>query len=523
MTVRPLSIRDLDGASFGPFDGSTPIVVGRSEECAIRLTEPSVSRRHARFTSASGRWWVEDLGSRHGVALNGARIAARTPVIVSSGDALQMAGALLTLSDTPSVALAPAQTIGADDGSFGSERIELIEANARLELVLSATARLFAAVDESSLFDELLNITMESRGFDRALIVRPNRHEGESIIVACRPEAAPMMRSISKSFIRAAASGRAVRLGSEFGLDSAHSIVSSGVTRAVAIPIGVGEMPDFVLIADAATARGEEPLAIVHAACRIATLARDALRRSEAERRQAQFRDELSVARETQEQFMPAPTGRIHDLEWRIVSRPGLLVAGDIVSVSTAGNNTILLLGDVAGKGAGAGLIMGALQSHFEALLTSGIELTDAMSRTNDFLCARGTRHATIIALQIDSNGQLTTIDAGHGLLVRLSPGKAAEILTSEGGPPLGAFGGVPFETSPLALALGESIVLFTDGLVEQPHPDGSLLGMDRVLARLDERGDRCPVDTLVELLDETIGDGHAADDMTIAVVRRVG
>ena len=63
------------------------LIVGRSAECGLRLTEGSPSRQHARLIVEGDQLWVEDLGSTNGTFVNGERIAART--LVKNGDALR--------------------------------------------------------------------------------------------------------------------------------------------------------------------------------------------------------------------------------------------------------------------------------------------------------------------------------------------------------------------------------------------------------------------------------------------------
>jgi pSer/pThr/pTyr-binding forkhead associated (FHA) protein len=63
------------------------LIVGRSAECGLRLTEGSPSRQHARLIVEGEELWVEDMGSTNGTFVNGVRIAART--LLRNGDALR--------------------------------------------------------------------------------------------------------------------------------------------------------------------------------------------------------------------------------------------------------------------------------------------------------------------------------------------------------------------------------------------------------------------------------------------------
>src|SRR5882762_2247779 len=67
---------------------SLPCVVGRDPECDRLINDPAASRRHCAFTLRHGRVWVEDLGSRNGTFLNGARLHGAQPL--SPGDRLDL-------------------------------------------------------------------------------------------------------------------------------------------------------------------------------------------------------------------------------------------------------------------------------------------------------------------------------------------------------------------------------------------------------------------------------------------------
>jgi CheY-like chemotaxis protein len=66
-----------------------PCVIGRQADCAVRLADPLVSRRHCSLTLREGRVWIEDLGSRNGTRLNGQPLEEALPL--DDGDQLEVA------------------------------------------------------------------------------------------------------------------------------------------------------------------------------------------------------------------------------------------------------------------------------------------------------------------------------------------------------------------------------------------------------------------------------------------------
>src|SRR5882762_3972332 len=85
MTDHPRILKKNAGGAVTPIGSG--LTVGRGAECALRLTEGSPSRQHARLIVEGDQLWVEDLGSTNGSFVNGVRIAART--LLKNGDALR--------------------------------------------------------------------------------------------------------------------------------------------------------------------------------------------------------------------------------------------------------------------------------------------------------------------------------------------------------------------------------------------------------------------------------------------------
>lgn len=73
----------------------TPLVVGRSSQADLVLIDPEVSRNHARFESADGIVYLNDMQSTNGTFLNGHRIAE--PIEVRPGDRVDVGNARLTV------------------------------------------------------------------------------------------------------------------------------------------------------------------------------------------------------------------------------------------------------------------------------------------------------------------------------------------------------------------------------------------------------------------------------------------
>ncbi len=94
----------LTAIAQGKEIGSFPLerdsfVVGRAEECDIKLFNPQISRKHLRIFRKDGNWFVEDLGSSGGTILNGTRIDPLKEYPLKPGDRIQIPDTLLIFSE----------------------------------------------------------------------------------------------------------------------------------------------------------------------------------------------------------------------------------------------------------------------------------------------------------------------------------------------------------------------------------------------------------------------------------------
>ncbi len=98
MTEHAPYLTDAAGRRFSLAD--QPIILGRSEKCAVYIADQRASRRHAQIACDGEAATLSDLGSANGTLLNGRRIAA--PETLRDGDEITVASAVLTFHDPES-------------------------------------------------------------------------------------------------------------------------------------------------------------------------------------------------------------------------------------------------------------------------------------------------------------------------------------------------------------------------------------------------------------------------------------
>ncbi|MBL9031540.1 MAG: SpoIIE family protein phosphatase [Phycisphaerae bacterium] len=509
-------------------------ILGRAPNCDLCLVHETVSRRHAAIAGRGGRWYVTDLGSRHGTYLNGITLVPHKPAEIRAEDLLRIGP--WTLRVETAAAAADATIHASSDMGQRVERVPERElawaAQQRLDLLIETSARINAATSLESLARAALDGALAATGYRRAAWIRhaPGPHQIEIIAHVARTGDSHTF-AFSQSLIREAQAGQLARLASDASAEHAHSIISLGIHSALCAPIMLGPSPAAFLYFDAR--RGETPVhpqapGFIQAVARMAGLALANLLRVELERRQQRQEADLAIAREAQQMLAPANQGTLGTIRFAVASKPGRVVAGDLFDAVRLDDDRIaFFIGDVTGEGVGSGILMAAGQAAIHAALLRrgdpGLALRDA----NEYLAPRSalTQFITLWAGVLDGRtGTLDFVDAGHGHWLIRRNAQRAGLVQSVGGIPLGIQPAVNYASEHLALNPGDRIILLSDGLVEQRSPNGVEFGHERVADALQRATD--PASDVRAVFDDVIAFARTdllQDDATAASIEWLG
>jgi len=209
----------------------------------------------------------------------------------------------------------------------------------------------------------------------------------------------------------------------------------------------------------------------------------------------------------------------------------GLEVGGDWYDVIEQPDGRIgLAVGDVQGHSAEASAVMGAMRVGLRAYAREGLPPGKVLSRTGRLLSDLQTELlVTCCYLVLDpADGTVTGVRAGHPMPARLAPDGTVSELEVPGGPPLGIDQGFEFPVIRTAVRPGESLLLYTDGLVERRGEDIDV-SVRRMLERVGSwvAGRRGREVALEELADHLIAPraertGRFEDDVALLLVKRL-
>jgi hypothetical protein len=239
------------------------------------------------------------------------------------------------------------------------------------------------------------------------------------------------------------------------------------------------------------------------------------------------LKGELEVAREIQLAMLPAGTFRSGDIEICGLTRPANTVGGDFYDVlPLADGRVIITLGDVAGKGSPAALLMALLLAVLRTLVDENLDPPELMQRLNLQICRHspGSRFITLFyAVYVPASGRLTYVNAGHLPPVLRRRDGAYERLEGTG-IALGMFEGSTYGSAETVLTGGDTLVLYSDGITEAEDPDGCPFeeaGLEQVIATYGAFSAAEMGAETLRAVERHAHDSRFADDLTILVLKR--
>ena len=251
----------------------------------------------------------------------------------------------------------------------------------------------------------------------------------------------------------------------------------------------------------------------------------------EAEVARAQYERELDLAARIQADLFPAALPQIPGFELAARSRPARRCGGDYydaLMTTVAGETTVILcVADVSGKGLPASLLMSNMQATLRALIGRMPSLTQLVAEAHAlmFSSTAPNKYVTAVLLALDPRtGRARYVSAGHVNSWHFVRNGAVRAIGSTGAP-LGLLPpGLPYEETLVEVAVGDCVVLCSDGVPDAQNEAGEEFGETRltetVLASIER-----PVEEIVsrvfDAIDAFAGAAPQFDDITLLVLRR--
>jgi sigma-B regulation protein RsbU (phosphoserine phosphatase) len=250
---------------------------------------------------------------------------------------------------------------------------------------------------------------------------------------------------------------------------------------------------------------------------------------------------EIEIARQVQEQLYPKTAPTVPTLRVTGMCEPARMVSGDYYDYQALSKSQLAIaIGDVAGKGISAALLMATIQAALRMELRAALESVSAaktqangfhlstarmVSELNQQLYATTSpeKYATFcFALYDDETGKVTYTNAGHcpPILIRTGQPTALDV----NGTVVGAFPFSKYGESTLQMQPGDLLVWYTDGITEPEDAYGEMFGEERLIDLIAKNVDRTESQIIQIVMDSVrqwTASPELSDDMTVVLARR--
>lgn len=247
----------------------------------------------------------------------------------------------------------------------------------------------------------------------------------------------------------------------------------------------------------------------------------------EEQRKRQRLENEISIAREVQEQLFPQSIPQVQGVELAAICRAARVVSGDYYDFIRLSPCRIgIAVADISGKGISAALLMASLQAALrsQAVLDANGSTAQLVSRLNHHLFHNTSddRYATFFYAVFDSSTRkLEYTNAGHCAPVFVADGKVTKL--DAGGTVVGLFDEAEYESVTIEAPPDSLLVAFSDGLFEPENVYGEEFGTPRLTDEILRHRDAAPqrmAESLIDSAEQWAGTPEQADDMTVVVAR---
>ncbi len=537
-TFRPreLVVQTPDGKARSlPLDRDR-ITLGRSSANELCYPEDTgLSRQHLAIEREGDAWTVRDLNSKNGTYVNGLRITE--PFVLGPDDRVTAGHLSLQFAENQSP---PANTVIFVEGAPAAvatttvatslDGIKDIEGGAQMRALIRAGRELAGNMPLTELFNLIMNLSIDAVGAARGVLMTL---EGDQLVVrAARGEGFRISGTVRDRVIKEKASllVRDARLDEDFA--EKMSIVQQQIRSMVAVPLQTDDRVIGLIYLDSPHFVHEfskDDLNLLTVMANVAAIRIEHTRLAEVEQIERMHAKELDQAAEIQRRLLPTRAPEVPGIDLAGYNAPCRTVGGDYYDfLSYPDGSVAILVGDVAGKGMPAALLMSSLQARVQVLFDEPADLAKLVTRLNRIIlsnCPSNRFISFFIGVLDPKTGELSYVNAGHNPPLVIRHDGAVEELAGTG-LILGIMPSAQYEQRVCRLEPNDMVVMFSDGVTEACRQDvDEEFGEARLantLAGARDGSAQSIIETVNRTLQEFTGGAPPADDITLVVAKRV-
>ena len=541
-----LKVRLPDGSARAFALQREAITLGRSSTCTLHFPEDlDLSRHHLRLEPADHGWVVEDLKSKNGTRVNGEIIEG--PRLLKSGDLVEAGRLIIEFLDE--AAVRPTQLVFEDDSTAShslttvvTRLAEILDDTQTGPEPLSGAARVRALVHAGrelaghrpldELFNLILDLALDSSGCTRGMLV--TKEDDEMVIRAARGDKFRLSTGVRDRVLEQKESLLVLDAQLDEKLKMRMSIVEGQVRSMMAVPLQTSERVIGLIYVDSpktVKALTRDDLSLLTVLANVAAIRIEHQRLTEVEHAEQLLAREMQQAAEIQRRLLPATVPKIPGLDLAGFNVPCHTVGGDYYDFFAMEDGRVMaVVGDVAGKGMPAALLMANLQARVQILSEDCQDVSCMVTKLNRAITLHcpTNRFITFFSCTVEpQTGRIAYSNAGHNppLLARASGN--TDVLT-DGGLILGIQPSARYAEYRGQLGKGDVLLLYSDGVTDTfspgPEEEAEEFGIKRLGAVLQIHREK-PAQEIIRAIRDAVsefaGGNPVADDVTLLVIRR--
>ncbi|MFH0963446.1 MAG: SpoIIE family protein phosphatase [Planctomycetota bacterium] len=492
-------------------------VIGRQSDCDVVLAEESVSRRHARVFLENGKHFVEDLGSTNGTFVNG-KLVERSEL--HDQDVLATGNFMFTFHvEEGSGTSAVGRTVISfrqEDDAPGSRVLKVIDAKGydlskdtasvltkddlaaiqrRIATVNRITQTMATTLDLDEILSRVLGDLFEVfPQAERGYVLLLDKETGEPVPKAVKLKRAggdqklQMSRTILNAVVRDKKSVLSADAAEDSRFMTRQSILDFNIHSVMCAPLLYQNQILGALHLDTSqVARHfeQDDLALLTAIASQAAMVIANAQMHEALLHRQRIDQDLRFAQRVQKSFLPGKLPQTQGYTFKTYYTAAYEVGGDFYDVIESGPGTIgIVIGDVAGKGISAALMMAHITSQIRSYAFRNLSPEEILSGINARL-ESGVESQFVTVLYACLNTQTGDVHFANGghppPAVRRADGRV-EFVEEPSNFPIGITEDVAFEGSTFPLEGGDVVFLCTDGVIEAMNNAQECYGIERML-----------------------------------------
>jgi serine phosphatase RsbU (regulator of sigma subunit)/pSer/pThr/pTyr-binding forkhead associated (FHA) protein len=540
---RELLVHTPDGAIRPLLLERDRYTLGRSSANELCYPEDAgLSRQHLALERDGDTWSVRDLGSKNGTFVNGVRITS--PFALGKNDRVTAGHIALDfgenslpppadntvifiegLTPTTSVSTTVATSL---KGVLSQEKE--IEGGPQMRALIRAGRELAGNMPLTELFKLIMNLSVEAVGATRGVLMTL---EGSELVVrAALGDGFRISNAVRDRVIKEKTSllVRDARLDEAFA--DRMSIVQQQIRSMLAVPLQTDDRVIGLIYLDSPHFIKEftkDDLSLLTVMANVAAIRIEHTRLAEVEQAERIHAKQLEQAAEIQRGLLPVQAPNVPGVDLAGYNAACHTVGGDYYDFLVYPDGRVgLLVGDVAGKGMPAALLMSSLQARVQVLFDDPTDLAALVTRLNRIItsnCPSNRFITFFIGILDPKTGELTYVNAGHNPpLVAHADGSVDKLDGT--GLILGILPVATYTQKTCTLAPGDAVLLFSDGVSEPVRPDSDEeFGEDRLaqsFAKLRNEDAQSIIDAInIEVREFTAG-VPLPDDITLVVAKRL-